>query len=121
MSVDPTREIVEPVGDPEFGPWLAQASLLVVDDEPGIRNFLVKILGPRCRLIEEAADTKEASHKLDVQCQSASNFDPQSASNFDPLAGLGCALPCKDSWRLGCWIYSFVRPGGHSFVPTEIS
>lgn len=67
MSVDQSRESVEPVSDPEFGPWLAQASILVVDDEPGMRNFLVKILGPRCKLIEEAADAKEASARLDAQ------------------------------------------------------
>jgi len=67
MSVEPFREIVEPKVAPEFGPWLSQASILVVDDEPGIRNFLVKILRPRCRLIEEAADAKEASRKLDSQ------------------------------------------------------
>jgi DNA-binding response OmpR family regulator len=67
MSVDSTREIPEPVADPEFGPWLGQASLLVVDDEPGMRNFLVRILGSRCKLIEEAADTKEASRKVDEQ------------------------------------------------------
>ncbi|HCL67585.1 MAG TPA: sigma-54-dependent Fis family transcriptional regulator [Rhizobium sp.] len=51
--------------DPEFGPWLAQASILVVDDEPGMRNFLIRTLAPRCKLIEEAADTEEASRKLD--------------------------------------------------------
>ena len=54
-----------PAADPEFGPWLAEASILVVDDEPGMRNFLVKLLGPRCRRIEEAADAKEASRKVD--------------------------------------------------------
>lgn len=53
--------------DREFGPLLAQASILVVDDEPGMRNFLVRTLGPRCRLIEEASDTDEASRKLDMQ------------------------------------------------------
>lgn len=37
--------------------------VLVVDDEPGIRNFLVKILGPRCKVIDEAGDTKQASRK----------------------------------------------------------
>jgi hypothetical protein len=37
--------------------------VLVVDDEPGIRNFLVKIRGPRCKVINEAADTKEACRK----------------------------------------------------------
>jgi len=62
-----TRKTHEPMVDPEFGPWLAQASILVVDDEPGMRNFLVRILGPRCKLIEEAADTNEASLKLDAQ------------------------------------------------------
>lgn len=53
--------------DREFGPLLAQASILVVDDEPGMRNFLVRTLGPRCRLIEEASDTDEASRRLDMQ------------------------------------------------------
>jgi DNA-binding NtrC family response regulator len=52
-------------GDPEFGPWLAKASILVVDDEPGMRNFLVRTLGPRCKRIDEAADTEEAGRKLD--------------------------------------------------------
>jgi DNA-binding NtrC family response regulator len=64
--MDQTHDVV-PVVDPEFGPWLAQASILVVDDEPGIRNFLIKTLGPRCKLIREAADTKEASRQLDTQ------------------------------------------------------
>ncbi len=49
----------------EFGPWLAQASILIIDDEPGMRNFLMRMLGPRCKHIEEAADTEEASRKLD--------------------------------------------------------
>src|SRR5690606_42164669 len=30
-----------------------------------MRNFLVRTLGPRCKRIEEAADTEEASRKLD--------------------------------------------------------
>ena len=46
------RGAAEPPGLVEFGPWLAQAAILVVDDEPGICNFLVKTLQPRCRLIE---------------------------------------------------------------------
>jgi DNA-binding NtrC family response regulator len=54
------------LSDPEFGPWLAQASILVIDDEPGMRNFLVRTMGPRCKRIEEAADTEEASRKLDA-------------------------------------------------------
>ena len=67
MRVEATRRKPEAPGDPEFGPWLAQASILIVDDEPGIRNFLMRTLGPRCKRIEEAADTEEASRKLDAQ------------------------------------------------------
>jgi DNA-binding NtrC family response regulator len=65
MAVHAARKLREPVGDPEFGPWLAQASILVIDDEPGMRNFLMRTLGPRCKRIEEAADTQEANRKLD--------------------------------------------------------
>lgn len=51
--------------DADFWPWLAQASILAIDDEPGIRQFLVRTLAPHCRHIEEAADAKEASKLLD--------------------------------------------------------
>jgi DNA-binding NtrC family response regulator len=51
----------------DFGSALAQASILVVDDEPGIRNFLVKIFRERCQLVDVAADAAEASRKLDMQ------------------------------------------------------
>ncbi|AQQ04818.1 sigma-54-dependent Fis family transcriptional regulator [Roseibium algicola] len=51
---------------PEFGPWLPQASILIVDDEPGMRNFLVRTLEPYCKRIEQAADTLEASALLDT-------------------------------------------------------
>jgi len=51
---------------PEFGPWLPHASILIVDDEPGMRNFLVRALQPYCKRIEEAADTAEASAMLDA-------------------------------------------------------
>jgi len=50
---------------PEFGAGLELCSILVVDDEPGMRNFLMKILGPRCRRVEQAADVEEASRLLD--------------------------------------------------------
>lgn len=49
----------------DFGAGLALASILVVDDEPGMRNFLVKILRPRCKRVEEAADCEAASRLLD--------------------------------------------------------
>lgn len=79
MRGELARKIEEAPGDPEFGPWLAQASILVVDDEPGMRNFLVRTLGPRCKRIEEAADTEEASRKLD-----ASSFDVVILDNLMP-------------------------------------
>lgn len=54
------------LGGPEFGPWLAQASILNVDDEPNMLNFLVRTLGPLRKRIEEASDTEQASRKLDA-------------------------------------------------------
>ncbi|WP_295808580.1 sigma-54 dependent transcriptional regulator [uncultured Nitratireductor sp.] len=65
--------------DPEFGPWLAQASILVIDDEPGMRNFLLRTLGPRCKRLDEAADTEEASRKLD-----ANHYDVVILDNIMP-------------------------------------
>ena len=63
---------------PEFEA-LAQASILIVDDEPGMRNFLVRTLEPRCKHVEEAADTDEASRKLDK-----SRFDVVILDNIMP-------------------------------------
>lgn len=37
----------------------------MIDDEPGMRNFLTKIISPRVKHIEHAASAKEASQKLD--------------------------------------------------------
>lgn len=61
---DLTGKAGRSAGSAEFGA-LAQASILVIDDEPGMRNFLVRTLGPRCKRVEEAADTQEAELKLD--------------------------------------------------------
>ncbi len=44
---------------------LANISILIVDDEPGMRNFLLRTLGPRCKRIEEAANAGQASELLD--------------------------------------------------------
>ncbi len=52
-----------PAGD--FGADLSRAAILVVDDEPGMRNFLVKTLAPRCAHVEAAANCAEASALLD--------------------------------------------------------
>jgi DNA-binding NtrC family response regulator len=79
VRAESAKRTVETRGDPEFGPWLAQASILVIDDEPGMRNFLVRTLGPRCKRIEEAADTEQASRKLD-----ASYFDVVILDNIMP-------------------------------------
>jgi len=79
MRAEAGRKAREPLGDPEFGPWLAQASILVVDDEPGMRNFLMRTLGPRCKRLEEAADAEEASRKLDSQ-----HFDVVVLDNIMP-------------------------------------
>lgn len=46
---------------------LAGASILVVDDEPGMRHFLVKTLRPLCRHVDEAADTIGAAQRLNAR------------------------------------------------------
>ncbi|MCA0922466.1 sigma-54-dependent transcriptional regulator [Pseudooceanicola nanhaiensis] len=52
-------------GRDEYGGRLSGASILVVDDEPGMRNFLTKILGPHVKLVEQAASPAEATRRLD--------------------------------------------------------
>ncbi len=39
-------------------------SILVVDDEPGMRNFLVKTLTPRCQSVMEAGSAEEGARLL---------------------------------------------------------
>ena len=51
-------------------PWLARAHILVVDDEPGMRNFLTRTLSPRCARVEAVGDTAAAGRLID-----ASHFD----------------------------------------------
>ena len=65
MPAETSARLGESAADMEFGPWLAQASILIVDDEPGMRNFLARILRPRCKRLDEAANAQEASRKLD--------------------------------------------------------
>lgn len=52
--------------DIAFSPHLAGASILVVDDEPGMRNFLVRMLASRCRHVAEAGDVASASRLLEA-------------------------------------------------------
>lgn len=50
---------------PDFGTTFADASVLVVDDEEGMRNFIVRTLAPRCKRVVEASDAEEASRALE--------------------------------------------------------
>ncbi|MAO26929.1 MAG: sigma-54-dependent Fis family transcriptional regulator [Roseovarius sp.] len=60
-----TAKITDSDSPDDIGTKLAGASVLVVDDEPGMRNFLTKILGPRVKRVEQAASPREATQKLD--------------------------------------------------------
>ncbi|MBX2880302.1 MAG: response regulator, partial [Granulosicoccus sp.] len=44
----------------EFNRLLRSAAILVVDDEPGMRNFLKKTLASRCALLEVAQSAEDA-------------------------------------------------------------
>ncbi|MBC6443742.1 MAG: sigma-54-dependent Fis family transcriptional regulator [Rhodobacteraceae bacterium] len=48
-----------------FADKLAQASVLIVDDEPGMRNFLYKVLTGNCARVDIAEDARRASQLLD--------------------------------------------------------
>ncbi len=79
MSAISAERLADARPGPEFGPKLEQASILIVDDEPGMRHFLARTLEPYCKTIEEAADTAEASAKLDAQ-----HFDVVILDNIMP-------------------------------------
>ncbi|SMX50516.1 sigma-54-dependent transcriptional regulator [Maliponia aquimaris] len=49
----------------DYGRALGAASVLIVDDEPGMRNFLGKTLGPRVNRLAEAGSAREATERLD--------------------------------------------------------
>ncbi|PRY23073.1 two component Fis family sigma54 specific transcriptional regulator [Aliiruegeria haliotis] len=68
-----------PTPPSEFGPGLAQASVLVVDDEAGIRHFITRILEPVVGRVEQASNAAEASRMLD-----ASHFDIVILDNLMP-------------------------------------
>ncbi|WP_435312048.1 sigma-54-dependent transcriptional regulator [Primorskyibacter sedentarius] len=68
----------------EYGGPLSGASILVIDDEPGMRNFLKKILEPRVKRVEQAASSAEATQKLDE-----AHFDLVIVDNIMPgMTGL---------------------------------
>ncbi|MFU8778064.1 MAG: sigma-54-dependent transcriptional regulator [Roseovarius sp.] len=54
----------EPLAE-DYGHNLAHASVLIIDDEPGMRNFLIKTLGARCRHVEQARTCDEGAMILD--------------------------------------------------------
>ena len=64
---------------PETSEPLARAQILVVDDEPGMRNFLVKTLRPLCRGVDEAANAAEAE-----QCLARQHYDVMLLDNIMP-------------------------------------
>ena len=55
------------------------ANILVVDDEPGMRHFLSKLLSPHCRIVDEAPDTEIAAELL-----SARQYDVMLLDNIMP-------------------------------------
>ena len=65
MSVKPLMTQTPDSPGTDFGAGLALSSVLIVDDEAGMRNFLTKILGPRCLRVESASSVEEASKLLD--------------------------------------------------------
>lgn len=58
---------------------LAGARILVVDDEPGMRHFLVKTLQPLCLHVDEADTTEAAQH-----CLRAQQYDVMILDNVMP-------------------------------------
>ncbi|SFB71913.1 sigma-54-dependent transcriptional regulator [Tropicimonas isoalkanivorans] len=64
MTAATQRTVVSSAED--YGGNLSGASVLVIDDEPGMRNFLTKVLGPRVKCVEQAGSPLEATAKLDV-------------------------------------------------------
>ncbi|MCS6811373.1 MAG: sigma-54 dependent transcriptional regulator [Tepidimonas sp.] len=48
------------------GRW-PEGTILVVDDEPGMRNFLVKTLAPRCRFVAAAESAEEGERWMRTQ------------------------------------------------------
>ncbi|NVO27447.1 sigma-54-dependent Fis family transcriptional regulator [Donghicola sp. C2-DW-16] len=45
---------------------IRHVSILIVDDEPGMRNYLTRTLEPRCKKVMAAANAEEASTLLDA-------------------------------------------------------
>lgn len=84
-------------GDPSFSNWLALASILIVDDEPGMRNFLVRTLSPRCKRVAEAQDVPTAARLLEEE-----HFDLVLLDNIMPgKQGVDWLLELRNSGFFG--------------------
>jgi len=60
-SIDATKKTSRVLGDTEtLDKLLSSVAILVVDDEPGMRNFLKRSLEKRCALLEVAGSAEEA-------------------------------------------------------------
>ncbi|MEM6383943.1 MAG: sigma-54 dependent transcriptional regulator [Pseudomonadota bacterium] len=64
-ELDGSTPIGSPVHDGRLTRTLANASILVVDDEPGMRNFLQKTLARVCNRVDVTASSEEATKALD--------------------------------------------------------
>lgn len=61
-----SHSTVDPViAEATFGKDLSDASILVVDDEVGMRHFLKKSLSSKCKTVDVAVNTEQASNMLD--------------------------------------------------------
>ena len=58
---------------------LKNASILVVDDEEGMRHFISKVLEPHCKRVMQAASAKEAGALMDTH-----HFDLLMVDNLMP-------------------------------------
>lgn len=95
LAIGQTQDL--PSADTDFGPLLAQSAILVVDDEPGMRNFLVKTLAPKCRQVAEAPDTATASRLMD-----ATHFDLIILDNImEGGSGLGWLAKLRETGFFG--------------------
>lgn len=65
-SASLNRKPVEPAETRKsFSDELAHAAVLVIDDEPGMRNFLAKVLTGNCGRVDVMADTRDAARLMD--------------------------------------------------------
>ena len=75
-----------------FDVAVATATVLVVDDEPGMRHFLSKALSGKCASVDVAEDTAKASEMLDAR-----SYDVIILDNVMPLkTGLEWLLEQRD-------------------------